>query len=211
RRLIAHELVHVIQQTASLHQSGNPTNPSATGMRHPPCCMLQRDADTETEDPWNNLSPTDRAKAEELYEDCTKWLHFLGVAQQAHHSTRRGMWLNTLSEMSATISEAEDSDDLRIAERHFTRFTDSIGYTVGKFGQEWASVEKRYLDEHRWLLSTNVKSTDSIEAAKYLDGLYQQTKAWLDHGAYHYLTDEEYLELKNALDKQEYIRIGALR
>src|SRR5262249_29649913 len=43
RRLIAHELVHVIQQTASLHQSGNPTNPSATGMRHPPCCMLQRD------------------------------------------------------------------------------------------------------------------------------------------------------------------------
>ncbi len=219
RQLIAHELAHVLQQTQpSPHprdSSRNLTpvttaNSIATGIRHLPPRMLQRDAATET-DPWDKLSPSVRDEANELFEDCTNWIHFLSDAQLAHHSSLRGAWLNTLSKMSARIAELDSDSKIVGVKNAFTDFTDGIGRNVAKFVDEWASVEKRYHEEHRYLLSANVKSTNSIEAAKYIDDLYQQTKTAMHHGAEFYLTDEDYFQLKNTLDKGQHIWIGALR
>ncbi len=216
RRLITHELAHVIQQTPpSPHQPSSSRNPTsgkaadsiATGIRHLPSPMLQRDVDSEVENPWDKLSPSVRKKAQELYDDCDDSIGALNEAQLVRVSSLRSSWLNFLRRIRSRIEELDSDSKLAGVKNSYKDFDSKINSVMAKFREEWVAVEKRYLDEHRWLLSANVKSTDSIEAAKYLDQIYQQTKPSIPF----LVTDDDYVELKNALDKQEYIRVGALR
>lgn len=195
QRLLAHELAHVVQQTPP---------------RGAPVPMLHRDGEEE-KDPWDKLSPSGRDQAEELFEQCSNWIRFLAVAQQAHHSQLRGAWLNFLGRISARIAALDDDSKIAPVKNAFDDYTKVIGRNVSKFADEWTAVEKRYLDEHRYLLSAQVKSIDSTEAAKYIEQLYEQSKGWLHKGAEIYLTDEEYDQLKITLERGQHLWIGALR
>jgi hypothetical protein len=216
RRLITHELAHVIQQTPpSPHQpslSRNPTSGKtadsiATGMRHLPSPMLQRDLDSEAENPWDKLSPPVRKQAQELWDECDDSIGVLNEAQMVRVSRLRSSWLNFLRRVRLRIEGLDSDSKFAGVKNSYKDFERNINGLMVKFREEWAVVENRYFDEHRWLLSSKVKSIDSTEAAKYLDGIYQQTKPSIPF----LVTDEDYAELKNALDKQEYIRVGALR
>lgn len=209
RRLLAHELTHVIQQT---RPSSNPVpdaiaNPIATSVRYLPSRMLQRDDDTAAADPWDKLSPAVRKDAQQLWDDCDGMIGRLDEAQLVHSSMLRDDWLNSLRKLRSDIEGLDSEGKLRGARNSLGNFESRIGKEIAKFQKEWVETNARYRDIDRWLLSTSVKSTDSIEAEKYLKSIYERTDAHIPF----LTTEEDYAELKNALDKQEYIRVGSLR
>ncbi len=161
-------------------------------------------------DPWDKLSPDGRKKAQELYDECWRWISGIGDAQKAHVSVLRTGWLNGLAHRNLVeIGNLDSDDDIEDVSISLTKHTKFIAMNVVKFHEEWRTVEKRYLEEHRWLLSQ--KTTDTTEAAKRLEELYKEAKGWLDHGAINYITDEDYLTLKETLDKGKDIALGILR
>jgi hypothetical protein len=229
KRLLAHELTHVIQQqpTPNLSESSSTTSISTSSntptksIRNLPFQMLQRDAKPRVEqqqekqegeiDPWSKLSPAGRKKAEDLKNQCIKWLEMIVSAQQVHPSRLRGSWINTITKIMGQINQADNEKWLEGRGNALKDITDSINKTVEKFEDEWDSLEKRYFDERRYLLSKYVQSTDSEEAVKWLDEIYNRIKTALDRGVMNCITDEDYSELRDVLDKDRHISLGMLR
>ena len=108
RRLLAHELTHVVQQGAPATNS----QPLAGRIHHVSAGVLQRDRKEEGRDPWDNLDPSDRMEVEELYEDCRNLISWLARAQQAHASGRRGDWLKGLTRTLNRIGELNSDEDI---------------------------------------------------------------------------------------------------
>jgi hypothetical protein len=221
RRLIAHELAHVIQQTPASEQaseslpgeprSGTTSNSRAPGIRLPLFSVLQRDTAEESLEPWDELDPEDRKEVEESHEQCTTARNTLWLAQRGNTSTRRTTWINTLSGMCQKIESIDDGDDIDEVTGTFHRYDKFIDRIVTGFAKDWSSVEKRYRDQHGWLLSRGVRSIDSIEAAKYIEDLYKEARGRLDRGAGLRITDEDYSSLKAALENDRYLWVGTLR
>jgi hypothetical protein len=216
RRLITHELAHVIQQTPpSLHQPSSTSNPKsgknansiAIDINYLPSPILQGSFDSEAENPWNKLSPSVREEAQKLYEECDDSIGILNEAQMVHVSSLRSSWLNFLRRTLSRIEDLDSDSKLAGVKNSYTDFIHNINRIMTKSREEWSAMKKLYLEEHQWLLSSNVKSTDSIEAAKYLDEIYQQIIPSIPF----LVTEEDYFSLKNALSKKEYIRVGSLR
>jgi len=207
RRLLAHELTHVVQQrTASANGHS-----IAAGVHHLPSGALQRDRKEEGKDPWDKLEPSDRQEVEELYEDCENLISWLARAQRAHTSGRRSDWLNGLTRILNRIGELDSDEDIDQVEHSFNSYRRFIERNVTTYAAEWAKVKQRYLDERQWLLSRAARSTDTVEAANYLDELYKQVTDWLDKGATLCITDEEYLFLKQTLDQEKHLWVGSIR
>ncbi len=213
--LLAHELTHVLQQTApaSAREQPSPYTPAVTAQplvivtQPPPLGILQRDPADNSKDPWDNLNEMERPVAEEQYEEATSYIKHLSAAQQHHVSVLRSEWINTLSGLAVAVRSVDGSSKLWDIESAIPTYTAGIDRQALKFYDEWISVEKRYQGEHSWLLSRNVRSTDSIEAARYIEQIYGQTK----RSIVQYVTDEDYADLKNVLDQGRHIWIGALR
>jgi hypothetical protein len=205
--MLAHELTHVVQQGAA------PANryPIAGRFHHLSAGVLQRDRKEEGKDPWDNLDPSDRKEVEELYEDCKNLIGWLARAQQAHTSGRRSDWLKGLTRILNRIGELDSDADIDEVEHSLNSYRRFIERNVMTYANEWAKVKQRYLDERQWLLSRAARSTDTIEAANYLDELYKQVTDWLDKGATLCLTDEEYLFLKQTLDQEKHLWVGSIR
>lgn len=233
-RLIAHELAHTVQQRGSGVEAPGKAElreseadeaaarvlegggiPALTSLGLALACEETGSGETtatEAEaDPWDKLSPPVRAEAEELHDDCMAWIKLLSVAQQAHTSALRGSWLRTLSKMAARISAADTDRELHGVKNAFTDFTEAVGRNVTKFAAEWVAVEERYRDERRWLMSASLQTADTLEAARFIDEIYRNTKAALQKGAQFYITDEEYAELKKTLETGRHLWVGALR
>jgi hypothetical protein len=207
RRLLAHELTHVVQQGPAA-----PNSHSIAGRIHRLSAgVLQRDRKEEGNDPWDNLDPSDRKEVEELYEDCENLIRWLARAQQAHTSGRRSDWLKGLTRTLNRIGELNSDEDIDGVEDSFNRYRRFIERNVTIYANEWAKVKKRYSDERQWLLSRAARSTDTIEAANYLDELYKQVTDWLDKGAALCITDEEYLFLKQTLEGEKHLWVGSIR
>lgn len=229
RSLLAHELAHVVQQspphappaaaplgtaTATAAAPAGAGLTSAVELSHAPAGTLQRKPEREGEssgDPWDNLSAEEREIVEDLYRECQGYLFFLARAQQAHASTRRSGWIKRFSELLAKIAALDNDDDVFEVETSVERFAKFIGRVVGNYGAEWKKVRERYVDERRWLMSNAVRSTDSVAAALYLDELYTEVDGRLKRGAETYITDEDYLGLKETLEKEKHLWVGALR
>ncbi len=207
RRLLAHELTHVVQQGAPATNS----QPFAGRIHHVSAGVLQRDRKEEGRDPWDNLDPSDRMEVEELYEDCRNLISWLARAQQAHASGRRGDWLKGLTRTLNRIGELNSDEDIDEVAHSFNSYRRFIERNVTIYAAEWAKVKRRYLDERQWLLSRAARSTDTIEAANYLDELHKQVTDWLDKGATLCITDEEYLFLKETLDQEKHLWVGSIR
>ena len=206
RRLLAHELTHVVQQGPSAANN----YPSA-GRVHLSAGVLQRDRKDEGKDPWDNLEPADRKQVEELYEDCKDLMGWLLRAQQGHTSGRRSDWLKGLTRILTRIGELSSDEDIDEVEHSLNSYRRFIERNVTTYANEWGKVKKRYVDERQWLLSRAARSTDTIEAANYLDELYKQVTDWLDKGATLCITDEEYLFLKQTLDQEKHLWVGSIR
>jgi Domain of unknown function (DUF4157) len=207
RRLLAHELTHVVQQG-----SAAPNSHSIAGrLHHLPAGILQRDRKEEGKDPWDNLDASDRKEVEELYEDCKNLMGWLARAQQAHASGRRSDWLKGLTRILTRIGELDSDEDIYEVEHSFKSYRRFIERNVTIYANEWAKVKQRYLDERQWLLSRAARSTDTIEAASYLDELYKQVTDWLDKGATLCITEDEYLFLKQTLQGEKHLWVGSIR
>jgi Domain of unknown function (DUF4157) len=188
RRLIAHELAHVVQQATA-------------------AAMVQREVDPDGADAWQKLSAGGQEQARELWDECSDWKDVIGKSQTAHFSSQRGEWINSLSEMSVRINALESDTKIAGVKQALTELTNKIGHLANKYGDEWVALKKRYAEERRWLLSARIRSTDSTEAAKYLEEVFHQA----DQALPMYRTDEDYAELKRVIERQDYIRMGALR
>ena len=161
-------------------------------------------------DPWDKLSSDGRKKAQELYNTCERRMYAVGSAQLVHWSSLRAAWLNTLGDMLRRIGNLDSDNKIQGISNSLTDYyTNGIAMNVVKFREEWRTVEKRYFEEHRWLLSQ--KSTDATEAAKRIEKLYNQAKGYLDRGAINFITEEDYFDLREELDKHKHIALGILR
>ena len=128
----------------------------------------------------------------------------------AHISLLRSAWLRFLSgNVLRRIGNLDDDGKLSGIANVLDDFIIGVDKNVADFDAEWVILEQRYMGEHHWLLS--FKSTDMAEAVKLLDEEYGQTKGWLDRGAMTYITDEDYLGLKEMLDQGKHIVVGVLR
>ncbi len=167
---------------------------------------IQRDSDPDYPS-WTTLSAPVRAQAEQLYDECDDSIGVMNEAQLVRVSSTRSSWLSTLRKIRSRI-ETVDADQKLDGVRNAYRDVDRVINRVSAAARaEWTALENRYLDEHRWLLSTIVKSTDTVEAAKYLEQIYGETKPSVPF----LTTDDDFLLLKQTMDKQEYVRVGALR
>jgi hypothetical protein len=122
--------------------------------------------------------------------------------QQGLVSGRRSDWLKGLTRILNKIGELDSDEDIDEVEHSVNSYRRFIERNVTTYANEWAKVKQRYLDERQWLLSRAARSTDTIEAAKYLDELYKQVNDWLDKGATLCITDEEYLFLQQTLQEE---------
>jgi hypothetical protein len=163
----------------------------------------------ETADPWSTLSASGRSEAQALHDRCFAFMVALGKAQQAHMSVLRTHWLDALTRELARIGELDSDNAIQFIGNALEDRTDAIVRTVMQSHAEWMAVERRYLDAHRWLRS--LRFSDATQAASRIEDLYQETKRRLDGGALKYITEEDYLELKNTLDRGSHIWLGALR
>ena len=216
QRLLAHELVHVTQQlppsfrppsSGNHRMSGTRAITMPTGGGSLPSLMLQRAVDNGAEDHWDKLSTSVRNDAQELYDDCDDLIGYLDEAQLVHDSATRSSWLGFLRRIRSRLEGLDSDSKFSGIKNAYTDFVSKINNYMTKFREEWIAINASYLELRRWMLSKNVRSTDSTEAAKYLEEIYRQTDTHIPF----LTTEDDYAPLKNALDKQEYLRIGALR
>ena len=189
RRLLAHELAHVVQQAHGVSP-----------------VMVQCD-EAVPADPWAKLSAAAAQDAQAVWDHCDESIDQLTEAQMVHQSATRSAWLNTLRAHRAAIEAADSDAKLTAAKTAYHAHDRQLNSAVATYQMEWAELVDRYRDEHSWLLSRTVKSTDSIEAAKYLETIYRTTAPAIPF----WVAADDYLELKHVLANQEYIRVGALR
>lgn len=202
KRLLAHELTHVVQQTSA---SGSPA-----GLKSPLVVQRSPEEVQQESDPWSNLSLKGRQRAQALYDECWKLISDIGYAQTANVSLLRSRWIKFLSNnVLVRIGNLNEDRKIYGLTNVLTDFSDAILRNVAEFHTEWESVERRYLDEHDWLM--RLGGADSTEAARYLEALYTETKGRLDRGALNYVTEEDYLGLKQALEQGKHVSVGVLR
>ena len=194
KHLIAHELGHVVQQSRGQERA-----------------VVQRQVDADARDPWASLTPAGRKDAQALYDDCMWWIGQLVAAQSAHPSGLRSAWLKFLSEnLLSRIGGLEHDSRIAPLGNVLTDVTSGYMRTVAQAEQEWLAVEQRYREERQGLLSHD-PSTDAIEAVSDLDEKYQEAKRWLTRGASDYITEDDYLVLKDTLQTGKHITLGVLR
>jgi len=194
QRLLGHELTHVVQQNGG----------ASVGLQRAPTPFA------DTQDAWENLSADGRKKARSLYNDSVYLIGHLGDAQDAHYSLLRKAWIHFLgANLLVRINELNADSKLRGLINVLQDFKDGILRTVAESDTEWQVLEQRYLDEHRRLLAQN--STDATEAAKWIQKEYNNSKLWLERGAMEFITEEDYLPLKDTMEKGSHIMGGVLR
>jgi hypothetical protein len=200
RRLLAHELTHVVQQRAA---------PTSSPTLHAPG-TVQRQAAAPDVDPWSKLSPAGRKRARVLYDRCMELLVQIGDAQRAHVSVLRSAWLNFLHDnLLVRIGNLDRDDKIDGLENVLQDYSDRILHNVANFFEEWEAVERRCFDEHAWLLRQNF--ADANLAARRLEELYAEATTWLDRGAMSFITDEDYRSLKETLEKGTHFSVGILK
>jgi hypothetical protein len=196
RRLIAHELTHVVQQT-------KPGAPHATE-------TIQREVDSAAVDAWNTMSAAGRKRAQALYEECMELIGRLGDAQTAHVSILRSKWIKFLStNVLVRINELDSDSKIDGLANVLHDFSDRISRYVANSFAEWEAVEHRYVDEHDWLARRSFD--DAGRGASHLEGLHTEAKRWLDAGAAAYITEEDFSHLKLTLERGSHIAVGTLQ
>ncbi len=198
RHLLAHELTHVIQQSAGSAMTGG---------------VLQRDTahrkSRDDADPWDQLSDDAWFKTQEAWDASEKLMEGLGHSQLAHFSSQRSEWRGQLGAIQARLSALNSDAKVQGAVDAFNKLNTEIGNKVQAFYDEWTDLAEQYDREYRSLEYR--KDTDSQEAAKALKDEYQHVKGPLDRGAIDWVTPEDYQTLKNMLDSHRHIDLGILR
>jgi len=196
RRLLAHELTHVVQQ-------------SSAGAR-PPAGAVQRQVATAGSDRWSTMSAAGQKRAQNLFEQCWDLIARLFDAQRAHVSVLRGKWIKFLSEnVLVRINDLDADSKIDGLANVLHDYSDTISRNVAKSYAAWEGLEQRYVDEHDWLARRNFE--DAMLAAGWLEGQYNEAKRWLDAGAASYITDEDFSSLKLALDGGRDLSVGTLQ
>jgi hypothetical protein len=114
---------------------------------------VQREVDPQTADPWSRLSAAGQQRARALYDQCTDLIGRLGDAQAAHVSSLRNVWLKFLSEnVLVRIGNLDSDGKITGLANVLQDYSDGISRNVASFFAEWETLERRYLDEHAWLL-----------------------------------------------------------
>jgi hypothetical protein len=186
RQLVAPGLAHTVQSVA------------------PP--IVQRD-EAQLIDAWTKLSVGAAKEAQELWDDCDASIDVLIEAQMVRQSETRSSWLDSLRAHRTAIEAADSGAKLAVVKKAYHAFNRKLYEAIAAHQNEWVTLVERYRDERRWLLSPSVESTDSIESAKYLQGVYEATAPSIPF----LVADDDYADLRNSLAKREYILVGALR
>src|SRR5262249_54668009 len=135
RRLLAHELAHVVQQDRL------------------PIALLQRDIDPETGTAWATLSPSARQQADDLFDDCGRRIAELLSSQKTRSGVLRSAWIGFYTKLQTQVAAADADAKLPGLQNRYDDFTNKMYELVAGFRDEWSVIERLYRDEHRWLVS----------------------------------------------------------
>jgi outer membrane protein OmpA-like peptidoglycan-associated protein len=192
KRLLAHELTHVVQQNGASR-------------------IVQRAPDGEQEgDPWDKLSPVVREDVSKLNGQCDGWLSAMRSAQLAHGTNLRAEWYNKFGEISAHISALDDYSKVQGVRAEFDNYTNVVQQQINQHKAEWNTVRDRYLDEQNSLASAGSNSTDYNETAKQISQQYNDIQRYIGK-VINVITDEDFSTLKYTLEKGRHIFTGAVR
>lgn len=191
RRLLAHELAHVVQQDSASH-------------------LIQRAPNDEPEaDPWDKLSPAVREDVSKLNGQCDGWISAVKSAQLAHHTNLRAEWHNKFGEISAHISALDECSKVQGVRAEFDNYTNVVQQQINQYKAEWNTVRDRYLDEQNSLAFAGSNSTDYTEAAKQISEQYKDIQRYIGK-VINVISDEDYSKLKYTLEKGRHIFTGAV-
>jgi len=177
----------------------------ASGKRSP-----DESTDSPDSDAWRGLSAAGRARVEALYTDCVQMQLDLNDAQTGHGSAQRRTWILGLSQLQSQINALDSDAKIAGVERAFESYSGNIFKTVEGFAQEWLVLERRYIEELDWLRFQRVD--DMTLAAEHLEKIYTDFRNTVDRSAAGtYVTNEDYSELKRALDTGSHRAVGTLQ
>ncbi len=189
RRLLAHELGHVVQQA--------------------PAGLLLRDSERDVEDPQAKLAPPAMARWQKLYEEIWALRSDLWVAETASPSVTRKGWLNQLASLSAQLGAVDNETALAAVERSYRTWESGIYDAATAAGESWVAVNDRYHAEVGRLLDET--SLAGIHAFHYLTGIYKETKARIDRGGLDLLVRDDFIRLQGMLDDDTHLWFGELQ
>jgi hypothetical protein len=164
----------------------------------------------EPDDAWSALSDAGRVRVEALYEECLQMQLDLNTAQSGHGSVQRAGWIRGLSQLQRQLNALDSDAKIEGVERAFVNYSGDIFKAVAGFAHERLVLERRYIEELDWLRFQRVD--DMTLAAEHLERLYTEFRNRVDRGgAEAYITNEDYGELKTALDSGSHRAVGTLQ
>ena len=172
--------------------------------------LISRDL-FDDENPQEKLSEAGQKRWDDLADELKTLVFDMGAAQVAsgRSSPRRTQWFNyfsgpllrQLAEVDVEWKLEQVEQLYRIAEKRV--FDESIAA-----GEAWAALEEEYEAEQGNLAGD--KDPVSVEALKYLTETYEEVKKRVVP-AIHFLTEDDYNQLKFVLDNDQHISLGELR
>lgn len=196
RRLLAHELTHVVQQSTAQASNG--------------ATVLRRDTTEERIDAWDALSEKARDTTRELWNRSEFLRRGINDSQTANPSTIRSDWFKYLTEnLQVRINELDDDSEVPAVKTDYEAFEGRVYSEVAKATREWRKLEEQVKEEIKYYSSRQI--TDSTEAANALNEQYKWVRERFDKGTSKWLTTEDYAPLKAMFDSKHHINLGILR
>jgi len=188
RRLLAHELTHVMQ-----------TNTIG----------LMRETDPAAEDPQARLAPAAIDRWQKLYEEMMRFTSELGDAEIASPSSTRKAWLNQLGTVWSQLGAVDNENRLAAVERTYRTWEGRIYDATTAAGERWLDLQDRYHAEVGRLLDEPTLA--GIHAVDYLSGIYKETKARIDRAGLDLLIPDDFTQLQSTLADDSHLWLGELR
>jgi hypothetical protein len=194
RRLLAHELAHVVQHT---------------GGRTPPANVVARQPDPRADDPQARLGTSAARRWEALYKEIGGLMGELAKAEQVSPSVTRKAFLNELTVLMGRLGEVSEDAALPPIEAAYQKWHDRMIDTGQAADEKWSVVDERAQKELARLGA--ITSMAGIYAYRYLSDRHGTTKKKIAQINNDQRVTDDFLTLQSELDADTHIWYGELR
>jgi hypothetical protein len=188
RRLLAHELSHVLQR--------------------PPSGLLLRDAESDV-DPQAKLSAAALGRWKQLYSEMGTLLRQLGQAEAPSPSVERKGWINQLGGLIGRLGTVDNETSLAEVTKAYQSWEIGVRDAAANAATHWLAVKDDYHTEVGRILDE--PTMQGMHALDFITGIYATTKGRIDRTGLDLLCDEDFIELESTLDEDKHLWYGELK
>jgi len=196
RRLLAHELAHVVQQGFALKsaRSATPT--------------LLRDEEKAV-DPQALLDADAMRRWQALYFEMIDVLGALGRGEMVSATVTRSAWMRDLGTLLAQLGEASDGEALHGVEAAFEKWNQRRYDTAFAADEKWDELQDEVGAELERLADES--GTAGVYALGFVGRSYRETKRRIDRIDNDVRVEDDYIVLRGQLDSDAHLWFGELR